>query len=428
VRRVLRWVATVCSATAVLALATAAPAQQAAAPTYDVLFEATIVPTERVARASIQLGAGASNVHWMRFSIDPSRHLDFRGDGKIEVDGDFVLWTPPRRGGRLRYSFLIDRLRTPSSYDARCTETWALFRGGHLFPPARVSMETGAESVSRMRLRVPEGWSVVAPYDREAGTFLIDHDHRRFKRPTGWIVAGQLGVLRERIAGVNVAVAGPVAQGMRRHDILAILRWTLPSIRRAGWELPPRLVIVGAGDPMWRGGLSGPRSLYLHNARPLILADMTSPVLHEIVHSVTHSRAGPGGLWLVEGLADYYALEFLYRSKTVSKRRYDRAFERFAERGARVRLTAKTVDAEVRARAVIALRDLDREIQASTEGQVRLDDVVARLAEWREPLTSQLLRDAVAEVVGRDFPGFFRTRVPATEPPTPRPSPTADDG
>lgn len=414
-----------------LALAPPTAAQEPEAPTapfvFEVLFDASIVPTERVARAAIQLGPGASNVKWMRFSIDPSRHVDFRGDGEIEVDGDTVLWTPPRRGGRLRYSFLIDRLRTASSYDARCTENWALFRGDHLFPPARVRMETGAESRSRMRLRAPEGWSVVTPYAREGGLFVIDHAHRRLKRPTGWMVAGQLGVLRERIAGVNVAVAGPVAQGMRRQDILAFLRWTLPSMRRAGWELPDRLLVVGAGDPMWRGGLSGPRSFYIHNARPLISADLTSPLLHEVLHVVTHARAGPAGGWLVEGLAELYSLEFLLRSKTVSKRRYERSLTRLAERGSRVRLTAKVVDGDVAARAVTALHALDLEIQRATEGAARLDDVVARLIERREALTSQLLRDAVAEVVGRDLDVFFRTRVPATQPPArPPPAPEAE--
>jgi hypothetical protein len=399
----------------------ATPTAPTPPPIFEVLFEASIVPTERVARASIQLGPGASNVKWMRLSIDPSRHVEFRGDGKIEVDGDSVLWTPPRRGGRLHYSFVIDRLRTTSSYDARCTESWALFRGDHLFPPARVSMETGAESRSRMRLRAPEGWSVVTPYAKRGGVFVIDHDHRRYKRPTGWIVAGRLGVLRERIAGVNVAVAGPVGQGMRRHDIVAFLRWTLPAVRRAGWELPDRLLIVGAGDPMWRGGLSGPRSVYLHNARPLITGDLTSPVLHEIVHAVTNARAGPGGGWLVEGLAELYSLEFLLRSRTVSKRRYERALERFAERGAPVRLTAKTVDGAVTARAVTVLRALDVEIRKATEGEAGLDDVVGMLAARREAFTSQLLRDAVAEVLGRDLDVFFRTRVPATEPPAPWP-------
>ncbi|MEZ4290169.1 MAG: hypothetical protein R3E53_06345 [Myxococcota bacterium] len=35
-------------------------------------------------------------------------------------------------------------------------------------------------------------------------------------------------------------------------------------------ELPDRLQLVVAGDPMWRGGLSGPNSLYLHAGLPLI--------------------------------------------------------------------------------------------------------------------------------------------------------------
>ena len=49
---------------------------------------------------------------------------------------------------------------------------------------------------------------------------------RRFDQPTGWIVTGALGVRRERIAGVRVAVAGPVDHNVRRLDTLAMLNWT----------------------------------------------------------------------------------------------------------------------------------------------------------------------------------------------------------
>ena len=412
-----RWLPALLAALAAALPVTAQEAPSAAPEPrpFDVLFDARIVPTERVARATISLGRGASNVNWLRFSIDPERHGDFRGDGQVDVEGDKVFWRPPRRGGRLRYTFRIDRLRNASSYDARCAENWALFRGDHLFPPARINMADGATSRSRMRLRAPDGWSVVAPYERRDGVFLIDHEHRRLKRPTGWVVMGRLGVLRERIAGVRVAVAGPVGQGVRRQDMMAFLRWTLPSLKNMGWALPERLLIVGAGDPMWRGGLSAPRSVYLHAARPLISPDLSSPLLHEVVHAVTHARSGPGGDWVVEGLAELYSLEALVRSKTVSRRRYEKALAKLAERGQRApRLAVDRADGDVTARAVTLLHDLDREIQRASEERARLDDVVARFIEWRRAVTPQLLREAVADAVGHDLEPFFRARVPGT--------------
>lgn len=395
-------------------------AQEPAAPevperVYDAFFEARIVPTERVARASIRIGDGASLVRWIELSIDPDRSFDWRGDGKIEVEGGRVRWTPPAGGGRLRYAFRIDHLRTASAYDARCAENWALFRGDDLFPPARVRSLVGARSRSRLRLRVPEGWSTVAPYEKSGAWFRIDHPRRRFDRPTGWMVVGQLGVLREKIAGVRVAVAGPVGQDLRRHDLLALLRWTLPSLRDALGELPDRFLVVGAGDPMWRGGLSGPRSVFVHADRPLISRDLTSPLLHELVHAVMRVRSGPGGDWIAEGLAEYYSLGMLVRSKTMSRKRYEKALTRMRQKGRRARrLDVEHASGEVTARAVAVLHDLDAEIRSATAGAASLDGVVRLLAEWREPVTPAVLRRAVGEVVGRDLAAFFRARVPGS--------------
>jgi len=390
----------------VLAFAGAAAAQTPApVPTYEVTFEARIRPSERVAKASIRLGAGARSVVWIQLRIDPERHVDFEGDGTIEPGDGVVRWTPPRAGGVLRYTFRIDQLRSPSSYDARCAEHWAMFRGGDLFPPARVRTERGALSRSTLRFRVPKGWSVAAPYRRIRGrTFEVVDPNRRFDRPVGWMQVGRLGVLRERIAGSHVAVSGPVGQGVRRQDILAFLRWTLPALRDAVGSIPERLLIVSGADPLWRGGLSGPRSVFLHADRPLITGDGTSPLLHELVHTAMGARSGPGGDWIVEGLAEYYAIEGLRRSRSISRRRHARSMEkqRIKGRGSVV-LAKDPADAVSAARAVGVLQALDESIQTATEGAKSLDDVVARLVENREPITTGGLRDAVVELVGRDL-------------------------
>ena len=59
-------------------------------------------------------------------------------------------------------------------------------------------------------------------------------------------------------------------------------------------------------------------------------------MLHELFHAVTGVRAGPGGDWVVEGLAELYSLELLVRSKTISKARYRKALAGLAARGAGV--------------------------------------------------------------------------------------------
>jgi predicted metalloprotease with PDZ domain len=400
---------------AALLLASAAFAQDAPAPqaaAYVTTFEARIVPSERLAHATIRLGAGALAVRFLELQIDPKRHVDFRGDGRVVVDGKTVRWEPPARGGALRYVFRIDNLRTSSAYDARCAEDWALFRGDDLFPPARVRSVVGSRSRSTLRLRMPERWKIAVPYERLAdGSYRVEHPARNFDRPVGWFALGNIGVLRESIAGTRVAVAGPVGQGVRRQDVLAYLRWTLPKLRRVLGELPERVLIVSAGDPMWRGGLSGPNSVFIHADRPLITPDLTSPVLHELFHAVTRARAGKGGDWVVEGLAEYYSLELLVRSRGVSKRRHERALEVIEARGRSAQLAGERSSGAETARAVAVVRALDAHIRSETSDRVSLDAVVAVLARQQAPVTTAGFRATAERVTGLDLGAFFRSRV-----------------
>jgi hypothetical protein len=398
-----------------LALGLVAPGHsqgQLAPPTlpYDLLFEATLVPTERLARARMRMGA--NQVDRMVFRIDPERHMNIRGDGKVEVEGTSATWEPPRTGGSLRYDFRIDALRGGSAYDARISEQWAIFRGSDLFPPARVMATDGSYSRSRLRLRMPKRWTSAVPYEKaDNGYYIIDNPHRHFDRPTAWMALGRLGILRERIARSSVAVAGPFRQELRRQDILAMLRWTLPTLRDVLGELPPRLLVVGAGDPMWRGGLSGPRSVFVHADRPLITADGTSPLLHELFHASTGARSVVDGDWIVEGLAEFYSVEMLVRSKTISKRRYRRVLEKIEERGAGAPLLGRDSVGASTARAVTVLRDLDAALRGRTEEQTNLDDVVAELARKRQAVSTAAFFATAEQVSGLDLSAFQRSKV-----------------
>jgi hypothetical protein len=402
------------AALALLLAAGSVRAQQAAL-TYAVLYDVRIVPTERAAEVSIQLTDPSSWMAWIRFEIDPARHVDFRGDGEIRIEGKSVQWTPPRLGGTLRYKFRIDALRDERSYDARCSENWAIFRGDDLVPPARVRSEEGSESRARLRLRLPKGWHSVAPWRRAAdGSYAIENPDRRFDRPVGWIAAGRLAVTRETVAGVRLALTGPLGQRVPRMDRLALLRWTLPELRDVlGDSLPERIVVVGAGDPMWRGGLSGPRSLFLHASRPLIESDGTSPLLHELMHASLRLQPGERGDWIVEGIAELYSLELLRRSKTLSRRRFERSLARLAERGSGVReLEVPRASGDVTARAVTVLHALDAELRQASADAKSLDDVVARLAELKGPVDAARLRLLAEQVAGSSLERFFERHMP----------------
>jgi hypothetical protein len=377
---------------------------------YDLSFEATLLPTERIARARLRMGP--NRVDRMVFRIDPERHTNLRGDGKLVIEGRSASWEPPRAGGSLRYDFRVDRLRDASAYDARISEQWAIFRGGDLFPAARVLAADGSYSRSTLRLRVPEGWSVAVPYERlPDGRYRIENEQRHFDRSTAWFALGRIGVLREKVAGSSVAVAGPFRQKLRRHDILALLRWTLPTLRNVLGALPERLLVVGAGDPMWRGGLSGPASVFIHAERPLITPDGTSPILHEMFHAATGARSTVDGDWVTEGLAELYSVEMLVRSRTISRSRYERVLRRMAEKGARAPLLGHDSRGASTARAVGVLRDLDAELRARSEQQKTLDDVVAELARKRLSVSTSSFQSTAEQVSGLELDAFFDARV-----------------
>jgi hypothetical protein len=371
---------------------------------YALRYDLTLRPETGQAEVALTLGAGSEWVRWLRFSIDPKRLDGFEGDGEIERDGRTLKWTPPEAGGQLRFTATIDR-RRGNGFDARMTEDWAVFRGDHLFPAARLLQEAGAEAEAELHVHLPEGWSFAAPYPLlRPNVYLIENPERGFDRPTGWMAAGQLGLRHERIAGVDVTVAGPMNQGVRRMDILAFLNWNLPKLGAIVEELPERILIVSARDEMWRGGLSGPNSLYLHADRPLISENGTSTLLHELVHVVTRLRARDDADWIVEGLAEYYSLKLMWRSRTISRQRYQRGFRQLARWAADVELADLATDrasGRVTARAVLLFRELDREIYRESGREWTLDEVVKRLVANREPVDLQRLRNAVESVLGK---------------------------
>lgn len=339
-------------------------------------------PGNERAEVTLTLDQPRDLVRELRFRIDSERFSDFEGDGEIEDDGEYLRWTPPETGGKLRWKAGLKSQRRGGAYDGMITDDWAVFRGDDLVPPVYTRSLKGARSRARLAFDLPKGWSSITPYRKnESGEYIIAHQDRNFDRPTGWMALGDIGVRWSTIADTQVGVAGPVGYDLRRQDILAFLRWTLPAFRNIFPDFGDRLLIVGAGDPMWRGGLSGPASLFIHSDRPLISENGTSTLLHELVHVATSMRAAPGADWIVEGLAEYYTLEVLVRSGTTSPRRHRASMEDIAEWGARADdLFVNSARAEVTARAVSVMGMVDQEIRAGSDGKRSLDNLVRVLA------------------------------------------------
>jgi len=370
--------------------------------TFDVRYSVWIKPETARAVVKIRLSDKPQSVRWLELSIDPDRHRDFLCSGKVEKTGAKVKWQPPAKDAWLQFDVDLMSARGEGRFDGYLTPDWALFRADDLVPPIRSDIEDGTMSRATLQFHLPEDWSVTTRHPKySSGRYKVDDPDRLFDRPTGWLVMGKIGTVREQIGRTKVVISAPVGQDARRMDILALYQWTLPVMQELFPCLPERLLVVSAGDPMWRGALSGPGSLYVHSDRPLISNDGTSTFVHEMVHVAMGARSGPQADWIVEGLAEYYSLEVLRRSGTLSESRYKKALAHLAERGRDVEsLEVDRCHGPITAKAVGELHRIDQEIRRNSEGKHSLDDVVRALAEDRGPVTRERFFELVESASG----------------------------
>jgi predicted metalloprotease with PDZ domain len=371
---------------------------------YGVDYTVQFLPQSGQAQVTIKLTPGEVGARRLRLTMPEDRYTAVSGDGEVVRKGAMVTWTPLRdKPSKLRYRYRIDHQRRDGGYDARITDDWVIVRGDDLVPSARVSASKGADSRVRLRFVLPKGWSNVdTPFlrSRDGKSFVVVNPERRFDRPIGWIIAGAVGTRREFLGDTEISVAGPKGDVIRRNDMLAFFNNLVPEFERAFGKLPPKLLIVSAGDPMWRGGLSGPRSLFLHADRPLISENGTSTLTHELTHVITRIRGADGDDWIAEGLAEFYSIELLRRAGLLSPARADKAQEWMARHGRGIKsLSANRSHGPRTARAVQLFRELDAEIRKRSKNKHSLDDVVRALIPLRE-VSREDLGEQVAELTG----------------------------
>lgn len=388
------------------AQAPAAETRDAAGTTprfYQLDYQARFEPANGTVQMRITVRQPRDLLRKLRFRIDPERHLRFSGDGELLAEQGYLTWLPPAQGGTLRYSVVLEHERKSGGYDSMFEESWAVFRGDDLVPPATVTALKGAQAQARLHLSGPGNWSFISAYPKtQDGWYTVDWEDRAFDRPVGWMAAGRLGVRWGDVADTRVAVAGPVGHGIRRMDILAFLRWNLPTLVGIFPDFPRRLLIVSAGDPMWRGGLSGPNSIFLHAERPLISANGTSTLLHELMHISQSYGAERGEDWIVEAIAEYYTLEIMRRSGTLSGRRYERGHEKLEQWGSEAEdLVAEHSSGSRTARGVTILQQLDTELRELSGGKYSLDDVARQLAADGAPVGARRLREVASALAGK---------------------------
>lgn len=380
---------------------------------YSLRYTVTPVPGKDGVEVELTLDQDRYLLREMSMDAPPSPFEQVSGDGTVSQENGRLTWLPPRDGGSLRWFVRISHKRDGKAYDARITDDWALFRGTDIIPPARTRTLRDSESRTSLKFELPEGWSSATQYFGRDHLYKVPNAGRRFKRPAGWMLLGKIGTRTERIAGISVKVTGPVGQSVRRIDMLALMRWTLPQLVRLLPDAPKRLTIFSASDGMWRGGLSGPRSLYLHADRPLISENGTSTLLHEVMHVATGLSGAKGADWIVEGFAEYYSLELLRRSRTISDKRYQDAIDGLRERGRAVRDLCAGQSTYVRtAHAVALLSDLDQELRRGSSGRLGLDDLLSELTRKEGSISLGMFRREAGELLGKPSETLSARKLP----------------
>lgn len=375
----------------------------AAPRSYTVAYQADLNPVTGLARVSIEVTQPSRLLRQLTFIAPPDRYRDFSVNGELEVNGDTVVWQLPRQGGVLSFNHVIDNRRASGGYDARITKDWALLKADKLIPPVAARAVRGARAAATLSFTGPKDWLFQTRYGRHRGPIAFDDPTRSFDRPTGWMVAGKIASRRDDIADRYVMVAGPSGQGLRHNDLLAFLSWNLPHLVDVLPGFPDRLLIVSAGGDAWRGGLSGAGSLYLHSDRPFISQNGTSTIIHELVHVGSRLSGRDGGDWIVEGIAEYYALEVLRRSKTISDRRHALALDhlrQWSESAPECIRTDRSKGPNT-ARAVLVLHEVDAEVRAATKDKSSLDDVMRAISARASPLSPASFESIVADVMGK---------------------------
>ncbi|HEY7885287.1 MAG TPA: hypothetical protein VIC08_10105 [Cellvibrionaceae bacterium] len=378
-------------------LASASWAQE---PTIN--YSVEFLPEQEKALVRITM-TGADWMQYARFKTKGYDIDNLQATGELEHGEDSFTWRPKSAKAELSYTVAFMRQRSSGSYDAYMTEDWALLRGERLIPPIAVKRPKGAITSVHMDITLPEGWRSIRTGWPEAGErrYHINNPEYIFPRPAGWMVAGKLASRREQLGDTEVIIASPLGEKFKPLEYLAFLAMVWPEVEKAFGTMPEKILITGADDPMWRGGLSAPNSYYIHRDRPLVSANGTSTPIHELVHVVTGISGKKTHNWITEGIAEYYSVELLHRAGAFSANRKAKIFAGLDEWSEEVEtLRHKNSTSHITGRAAVFFHRLDAELRELTDNEYSLDDLVRAL--MGKQLDTADLQKAYNELTGKD--------------------------
>jgi predicted metalloprotease with PDZ domain len=362
--------------------------------------------------------AGIDEIERIRLRFDPTRFDGFAGSGTIEHRRGEIVWSPSGPYAELRYVAHVDHQRSADKgYDSYAGDGWILSRTTAFFPRSaalfRRDVEPHPESRARLVLRLPAGWDSATVFPADGpNRYVVETPHQRFDHPRGWMLLGHMRRTDVTIAGTAITIAHPPAVALKVDRMLELLTRAIPALTALFDRPLPRLLIVLGPDPMWRGGLSGEESFYMHGERPLRTRDHTSPYLHELFHVAAPFRPNADAHWVTEGLAEYYSIELPHRFGLLSEATFQRELQLFAEHGVWGQdFTHARAPALRNNSAPLVMYVLDRRIRAATGDQYGLDTVVASLAREGGVVSTGRFLGTVQRVAGKSFASFFRHHV-----------------
>lgn len=379
---------------------------------YNIAYTIALDPALQGAQVSIKID-NHGLIDRLVFAQKKEVYSNIRANGKLVISDNEVIWDLPENDAQLTLFVKITHEKSTEKFDALINEQWAIFRGDDLIPAMHTFEDEGAYSKATLEVKLPETWkSIETGWPRlSENRFAIENPDRRFDRPTGWMIAGNLGTRRATVKKTKIAVSAPSGENFRRMDVLTFLSFTWREMNLAFEKTPDKLLVVGAGDPMWRGGLSASNSLFLHADRPMVSENGTSPIIHELMHMVTRisgeKTAATNDDWIAEGIAEFYSIELLYRAKGMTKVRRGKIIKNLADWGKDVQHLRKTSSTgAVTARAVVWLDELDQEIRKQSRDKYCLDHVVRQLMKKRKVSLDDLKVASQSLVKGKTLNAF----------------------
>jgi len=357
---------------------------------YSVQYQMTVDIKQQGLNVQIIIDKGEL-INSLRFSNKDQHFKNIKATGKLVDTNQSIQWFPGKGKAVLSYFVSVSHAKGDTQFDAYATPTWFLLRGDDVIPAFFSDFVDGAESRATLLFKLPKGWTsqTAWPKSKNKKFYVIDNPERKFDRPYGWILLGDIANRQSKVSGTSIVVAAPKNSGMQRMEVVTFFSFVWPQVKKTFGEVPEKLLIVGAPDPMWRGGLSAPNSLYLHVDRPLVSENGTSPLFHEITHMITRIRGQVteknNDDWIAEGLAEYYSFELLHKAGGISKSRKKKILQKLANWGKDVKhLRQSKSTGPVTAKAVVLLAELDEEIQQKSQNKYDLGDVTKVLMKKRE--------------------------------------------